>query len=140
MIEEANKTMIGDETKNLLRESSTWMKAYSIILLVIISICFIFLLWALANSDEVYKMLGGQVEDAKATDRIKGFLLISLMIISGFGYSLTKLLMAGNNFYTISYSFKKTEVNKAFKNLRLFWMVSGFTMIILTIYAFFILF
>lgn len=125
---------VDSETKILFKESSVWMKVYSIILLVLFSLIFIFLLFAISNLEEIYKAMGGQGINEKVIGKMRAVFLFLLIIVSLFGYAIICLLKAGNGFNQLSDVFIGQEVTAAFRNFRLFWTISGISLVILLIY------
>lgn len=139
MSEEKENT-IDSETKILLKDSSKWMKTYSIILLVFFAIILVVLLIALTNLEDVYRMMGGQGITDKILERMRAFLLFIFIIFSLFGYGFVCLLKAGIGFGQSADSFIGGELTKSFKNFRLFWTISGISLVIILIYYVYVFF
>jgi hypothetical protein len=116
------------------------MKAYSITLLAVSTICFLVLVLFLINIDYLLEILGVHGANARMMEVLRGFLLMGLLFVSLLGYAMSKLLISGNKFFIISHSVKKSDVVNAFKNLRLYWMITGIALIILIIVLFFMSF
>lgn len=131
-MENTEKTLIGDESKSLFRSSASWMKGYSITMIVLLAIIFLCILILLAQSELVFELMGGRrdVPD-QVMSVINGFLIMGLIVVGTGGYAFMKLLMSGNKFQTVSYSAKKDDMVSAFKNLRLYWMITGICIIVL---------
>lgn len=138
-MENTEKTLIGDETKGLFRASSSWMRAYSITMLVALGIIFLCLLILLFQNEILYDLMStrGRVNE-QFSDMINGFLILMIIIVATFGYAFIKLLSSGNKFTTISYSSKKDDMVSAFRNLRFYWMISGIGIIVVMVVAFYI--
>lgn len=131
-MENTEKTLISDETKGLFRTSASWMRGYSITMIVLLSIILLCLLILLAQSELVFELMGGRrrVPD-QVMSVINGFLIMGIIVVATGGYAFIKLLASGNKFQTVSYSAKKDDVVSAFKNLKLYWMITGICIIIL---------
>jgi len=130
------KILVSEGTRELFRSSASWMKAYAIIMIVMVSIIALVLIVMSADSDgKMLKELSvgaGNNEILSLIVETFGVIILGMAIfVILFGYASIKLLGAANKFTAISYTANANDITKAFKNLRLYWMYYGITLIVM---------
>jgi hypothetical protein len=129
-----DKTQFGEGTRELFRSSASWMRGYAIVMIIMVSFIALAVLVLSADRDgaiirELSKSSGNEIVNLIVeTFGLIIFGMACFVIL--FGYASIKLLGAANKFTAISYSATKEDLIKGFKNLRLFWMYYGITLIV----------
>ena len=136
-MENIDEITVSDEAKTLFRNSAIWMRAYAIIMIVIVSIFALFVLIVSADSNgEMVKALSEESGNEFIDVLIETFGLILLGLVFFvvlFGFAAIKLLSAANRFTAISYSANASDLVRGFKSLRMYWMYYGITLIVMIV-------
>lgn len=136
-MENSTKITINEQAQSHFRSSAIWMRAYAIIMIVIVAIFALFVLIVSADTD-------GKILTAMSNQSGNEFIDVILetfgLIIFGlaafvvlFGYAAIKLLSAANRFTALSYSATREDLVKGFKSLRMYWMYYGITLIVMMV-------
>ena len=71
--------------------------------------------------------------------------IITPMVLAGaifvvlMGYGVSRLIAASNAFTAISYSGKREDIIKAFRNLKMYWMIYGVSAILAVVFGLYII-
>lgn len=134
--ENEENVTIGDETKGLFRSAAVWMKAFAIIMFVILGLIGIVLIVFATNKDGklVAEVLSksdfGPMKEMLGV--ILGFMFLAVVL---FTYACVKLLKASNHFTSIAFTGKPEDYTQAFKSLKNFWMAYGIVIIISIVFV-----
>lgn len=126
-------TTITEETKGLFRSSANWIKAFSIISLIILALYTFFFLVGFSSAEAAFMNALPKNVDAKILEAFQTmfkvmmffFIVVCLLML----FASFKLLLAGNNMSDISKSSNGESYTKAFSNMKTFWMMVGITII-----------
>lgn len=134
-MENSNKIIVSEGAQSHFRTSAIWMRAYAIIMIVIVSIFALFVMIASADTNgEIVSAMAKQSGD-EFVDVIKetfGLIILGLTaFVVLFGFAAIKLLSAANRFTALSYSATREDLIKGFKGLRMYWMYYGITLIVM---------
>lgn len=127
-------TTITEETRGLFRTSSNWIKAFSIISLILLTLYTFFLLVGFSSAEAQFLNALPKNVDAEIFEAFRTMFKVMMIFFIVFCvlmlFASFKLLLAGNSMNDISKSNNGASYTKAFKELKIFWMAVGIMIII----------
>jgi hypothetical protein len=143
---ETKENAITNEATNALFSSSAqWMRAYAIIMIIFASILTLaVLVLSAGGKGMIIDALSKQQETKEVANvfvEIYGMMVFALAtFVILMGYASIKLLGAANKFTAISYTSSSANIIAAFKNLRMYWMFYGITLLVAVVFVIYFVF